>query len=216
MRPYESGLAAKISAAVELHQADNFCLNNQMIGFMRGVYVVLHGAETAGSSLFMPRIRVSGNTALISGQFVTVGADSIVYETHVSDVIISNNICTIRDPVDSAPLVRCFVSSDLFVQAPPDNKTARVIVDSNIFLAPTTTPDSMFFFRVSSRGFYFSNNMCDCRRMISGDGASSSKVELRDIIWDSSNKFGPTWLRQWGGNANLFEFYVANILRCKF
>ncbi|HGA3340249.1 TPA: hypothetical protein ACIR6E_001191 [Enterobacter roggenkampii] len=217
MRPSESGLAAKISAAVELHQADTFCLNNQMIGFMRGVYVVLHGAETAGSSLFMSRIRVSGNTALISGQFVTVGADSIGYNTHVSDVIISNNICTIRDPVDSAPLVRCFVSSDLFIQAPPDNETARVIVDSNIFLAPTTTPDSMFFFfRVSSRGFYFSNNMCDCRRMISGDGAGSSTVELRDIIWDASNKIGPTWLGQRGGNANLFEFYVANILRCKF
>lgn len=217
MRPSESGLAAKISAAVELHQSDTFCLNNQMMGFMRGVYVVLHGAETAGSSLFMSRIRVSGNTAFINGQFVTVGADSIGYSTHVSDVIISDNICTIMNPVDSAPLVRCFIASDLFVEAPPDNETARVLVDGNIFLAPTTTPDSLFFFyRVSSRSFYFSNNICDCRRMVSGDGAGSSFVELRDIIWDSSNKIGSTWLGLRGGNANMFEFYVANILRCKF
>lgn len=217
MRPSESGLAAKISAAVELHQSGTFCLNNQMYGFMRGVYVVLHGRETAGSGLFMNNIRVSGNTAYINGQFVTVGADSIDFDTHVSDVIISDNICTIMNPVDSAPLVRCFISSDLFVEAPPDNETARVLVDGNIFLAPTTTPDSLFFFyRVSSRGFYFSNNMCDCRRIISGDGAGTGIVELRDIIWDASNKIGPTWIGQRGGNANMFEFYVANILRCKF
>ena len=217
MKPSESGLAAKISAAVELHQSGTFCLNNQMYGFMRGVYVVLHGRETAGSGLFMNNIRVSGNTAYINGQFVTVGADSIDFDTHVSDVIISDNICTIMNPVDSAPLVRCFISSDLFVEAPPDNETARVLVDGNIFLAPTTTPDSLFFFyRVSSRGFYFSNNMCDCRRIISGDGAGTGIVELRDIIWDASNKIGPTWIGQRGGNANMFEFYVANILRCKF
>ncbi|EFH6526489.1 hypothetical protein KG819_000005 [Escherichia coli] len=217
MRPSESGLAAKISAAVELHQSGTFCLNNQMYGFMRGVYVVLHGRETAGSSLFMNNIRVSGNTAFINGQFVTVGADPIGFNTHISDVIISDNICTIMNPVDSAPLVRCFISSDLFVEAPPDNETARVLVDGNIFLAPTTTPDSLFFFyRVSSRGFYFSNNMCDCRRIISGDGAGTGIVELRDIIWDASNKIGPTWIGQRGGNANMFEFYVANILRCKF
>ncbi|HCT7819827.1 TPA: hypothetical protein OT797_002363 [Escherichia coli] len=217
MKPSESGLAAKISAAVELHQSGTFCLNNQMYGFMRGVYVVLHGRETAGSGLFMNNIRVSGNTAHINGQFVTVGADSIDFDTHVSDVIISDNICTIMNPVDSAPLVRCFISSDLFVEAPPDNETARVLVDGNIFLAPTTTPDSLFFFyRVSSRGFYFSNNMCDCRRIISGDGAGTGIVELRDIIWDASNKIGPTWIGQRGGNANMFEFYVANILRCKF
>ncbi|ENR4996839.1 hypothetical protein ACEVQL_004940 [Enterobacter roggenkampii] len=217
MRPSESGLASKISAAVELHQSETFCLNNQMYGFMRGVYVVLHGTETTGSSLFMSRIRVSGNTAFINGQFVTIGADSIGYSTHVSDVIISDNICTIMNPVDSAPLVRCFIASDLFVEAPPDNEVARVLVDGNIFLAPTTTPDSLFFFyRVSSRSFYFSNNICDCRRMVSGDGAGTSFVELRDIIWDSSNKIGSTWLGLRGGNANMFEFYVANILRCKF
>lgn len=217
MRPSESGLAAKISAAVELHQSDTFCLNNQMMGFMRGVYVALHGAETAGSSLFMSRIRVSGNTAFINGQFVTVGADSIGYSTHVSDVIISDNICTIMNPVDSAPLVRCFISSDLFINAPPDNETARVLVNGNTFLAPTTSADSVFFFfRVSSRGFYFSNNMCDCRRLISGDGEGTAVVELRDIVWDASNKIGPTWLGQRGGDANMIELYVANILRCKF
>ncbi len=217
LRPSESGLAAKISAAVELHQSYTFCLNNQMYGFMRGVYVVLHGHETAGSSLFMNTIRVSGNTAFINGQFVTVGADNIGYNTHVSDVIISDNICSIMNPVDSAPLVRCFISSDLFVQAPPDNETARVLVDGNIFLAPTTIPDSVFFFyRVSSRSFYFSNNICDCRRMVSGDGAGTATVELRDIIWDASNKIGSTWLGLRGGDANMFEFYVANILRCKF
>lgn len=52
--------------------------------------------------------------------------------------------------------------------------------------------------------------------MVSGDGAGTSFVELRDIIWDSSNKIGSTWLGLRGGNANMFEFYVANILRCKF
>lgn len=217
LRPSESGLAAKISAAVELHQSDTFCLNNQMYGFLRGVYVVLHGHETAGSGLFMSRIRVSGNTAFINGQFVTVGADNIGYNTHISDVIISDNICSIMNPVDSAPLVRCFISSDLLVQAPPDNETARVLVNGNIFLAPTTSADSVFFFfRVSSRGFYFSDNMCDCRRLISGDGEGTATVELRDIVWDASNKIGPTWLGQRGGNANMIELYVANVLRCKF
>jgi hypothetical protein len=217
MRPSESGLAAKISAAVELHQAGTFCLNNQMYGFMRGVYVVLHGSETAGSSLFMNNIRVSGNTALINGQFVTVGADPIGFNTHISDVIISDNICTIMNPVDSAPLVRCFIASDLFVEATPDSDTARILVQGNAFFAPTTVPDSeFFFFRVSTRGYYFSNNLCDCRRLISGDGAGTSTVELRDIVWDNTNVIGTTWLNARGGNANMIELYVASVLRCKF
>lgn len=217
MRPSESGLAAKISAAVELHQSGTFCLNNQMYGFMRGVYVVLHGSETAGSSLFMNNIRVSGNTAFINGQFVTVGADPIGFNTHISDVIISDNICTIMNPVDSAPLVRCFIASDLFVEATPDSDTARVLVQGNAFFAPTTVPDSeFFFFRVSTRGYYFSNNLCDCRRLISGDGAGTSTVELRDIVWDNTNVIGTTWLNARGGNANMIELYVASVLRCKF
>ena len=217
MRPSESGLAAKISAAVELHQSGTFCLNNQMYGFVRGVYVVLHGSETAGSSLFMNDIRVSGNTAFINGQFVTVGADSIGFNTHISDVIISDNICTIMNPVDSAPLVRCFIASDLFIEATPDSDTARVLVQGNTFFAPTTVSDSMFFFfRVSTRGYYFSNNLCDCRRLISGDGAGTSTLELRDIVWDNTNVIGTTWLNARGGNANMIELYVASVLRCKF
>ena len=217
MRPSESGLAAKISAAVELHQSGTFCLNNQMYGFMRGVYVVLHGRETAGSGLFMNNIRVSGNTAFINGQFVTVGADPIGFNTHISDVIVSDNICTIMNPVDSAPLVRCFIASDLFIEATPDNDTARILVQGNSFFAPTTVPDSeFFFFRVSTRGYYFSNNLCDCRRIISGDGAGTSTVELRDIVWDNTNVIGTTWLNARGGNANMIELYVAKVLRCKF
>ena len=217
LRPSESGLAAKKSAAVELHQSNTFCLNNQMHGFLRGVYVVMHSNETDGSGLYMTHIRVSGNTAYINGQFVTIGAESIFQKTHIHDVIVANNIVSVMDPPDSEPLIRCFIASDVFVEAPPDSDTARVLVQGNTFFAPTTVPNSMFFFfRVSTRSYYFSNNLCDCRRLISGDGAGTSTVELRDIVWDNTNVIGTTWLNARGGNANMIELYVASVLRCKF
>ncbi|MGD2722053.1 phage tailspike protein [Escherichia coli] len=213
----DTQLAAKISAAVELHQLDTFCTNNYMFGFMRGVYVVLHSGETGGQGTFMSRIHVTGNTAFINGQFVTIGAEAITANTHIYDVIVANNICVVMNPVDSAPLIRCFIASDVWTTAPPDSDTARVLVTDNTFFSPTTVSDSMFFFfRISTRGYYFSGNMCDCRRIISGDGAGTGTVELRDIVWDSTNVLGTTWLGQRGGTANMIELYVAAVLRCRF
>nr|WP_286088351.1 hypothetical protein [Enterobacter chengduensis] len=73
-----------------------------------------------------------------------------------------------------------------------------------------------FFFRISTRGWVFSGNHMDCCQAVSGDGAGTTTVELRDILWDNSNTFGTHWLAKRAGAPNLFEFYVAAMIRCKF
>lgn len=211
-------LAKKITAGVELHQLSTFCTDNIFVGMLRAIYVVMHSSEATGAGPYLSQFTVTGNIASITGQFITLGAESISMQTHITDGVIANNIATITPPLDPAqPIGRQFIASDVWQTAPPDSDTSRILVANNVFFCPTNLSGSAFFFyRVSTRGFYFTGNMMDCRHAVRGDGTGTAAVELRDIVWDKSNTFGPEWMGQRSGTTNLFEFYAASVLRCHF
>lgn len=221
--PAQSGLGQRISCGVELHQGNTFCENNYIEGCVRGVYVVLHSQEIQGQGPYMSNVRVTGNSANITGQFCTIGAEKIYADTHISDVIIADNVVKIV-PFTVVPgvtpitqLIRCFIASDVWITAPSDSDTYQVLVrDNSFFCSNDLKGSSFFFFRISTRGMSFSGNHMDCARMISGDGTGSTTVELLDIIWDNTNTLGTTWLGHRSAEPNLIELYVASIIRCRF
>ena len=215
----DTGFANRISAAVELHQNNTFCDNNHMVGLMRGVYVVMHGAEAAGQGLYMYNISVCNNTASVAGQFVTLTADQKVAITHIHNVIIANNIAVIAQPNDpTQQLGRIFINSEAWADTPKDSNTEAILVANNIFRCPINLTGSVFFaYRVSTRNYHFSGNLIDCQKMMSGDGLGvTDNLELRNIIWDSSNSLGDAWLNQRGKNTNLFDLYAAAVVSCHF
>lgn len=159
MSPAQSGIAQRITCAVELHQGFTYCEDNYIEGCIRGLYVVQHSQEIAGHGPRMSNVRVRGNPAIITGQFCTIVAEKIYTDTSITDVIISNNQCTIVDfnPVaGTAPItqvIRCFVSSDVWTTAPPDSETSRILIAGNTFFCPNNLTGSIFFFfRISTRG----------------------------------------------------------------
>ncbi|EOT1610654.1 phage tailspike protein, partial [Escherichia coli] len=215
----DTGFANRISAGVELHQHNTFCDNNHMIGLMRGVYVVMYGAEAAGQGLYMYNISVCNNIASVAGQFVTLTADQKVAITHIHNVIIANNIAVIEPPTDpDQEIGRIFINSETWKDTPKDSNTERVLVTGNIFHCPITLPGSVFFaYRISTRNYKFSGNMVDAQKIMAGDGLGvTEQLELRNIIWDSSNSLGNTWLGQRGKNTNLFDLYAAAVVSCHF
>ncbi|MFX2630605.1 hypothetical protein V6177_22795 [Enterobacter chengduensis] len=222
--PAQSGMAQRISCAVELHQSFTFCENNYIEGCIRALYVVMHSNEIQGHGGMMNNVRVCNNTAVITGQFCTIGAEKLYAETSITDVLIANNQASIVDfkPVSgTSPITqvgRNFVVSDVWVNdGVPDSETARVLITDNTFICPNTLSGSLFFyFTCSTRGWVFSGNHVDCRQAIAGNGQGSNTLELRDIIWDATNTFGTHWLGKRAAAPNLFEFYVAAILRCTF
>lgn len=223
MSPAQSGLAQRITCAVELHQSFTYCEYNYIEGCVRGLFVVMHSSEIAGHGPLMSNVRVVGNTAVITGQFCTIGAEKIYANTSITDVVIANNQCTIVgfNPIPGvAPItqiIRTFVASDVWTTAPQDSETSRILITDNTFFCPNNLTGSMFFFfRISTRGWVFSGNHMDCCQAVSGDGAGTTTVELRDILWDNTNTFGTHWLAKRAGAPNLFEFYVAAMIRCKF
>ena len=219
--PAQSGLAQYISCGVELHQSNTFCENNYIEGCMRGIYVVMHSQEMQGSGPFMTNVRVIGNTANIAGQFCTLGAEKIYADTRITDCIISNNVVVIVpfNPIPGvpiAPVARCFFACDAWTEAPQDSETSQILIRDNSFNCPTDLSGSVFFYpRISCRGMTFSGNHMDCARMIAGDGAGSATIELRDIIWDSTNTLGTNWMNKRAAFPNLIELYVAAVLRCR-
>ncbi|EFN5154739.1 hypothetical protein FQH28_21860 [Escherichia coli] len=215
----DTGFANRVSAGVELHQHNTFCDNNHMTGLMRGVYVVMHGAEAAGQGLYMYNISVCNNTASVAGQFVTLTADQKVAITHIHNVIIANNIAVIEPPTDpDQEIGRIFINSEMWKDTPRDSNTERVLVTGNIFHCPITLPGSVFFaYRISTRNYQFSGNMVDAQKIMSGDGLGvTDQLELRNIIWDSSNSLGNAWHNQRGKNTNLFDLYAAAVVSCHF
>ncbi len=60
-------------------------------------------------------------------------------------------------------------------------------------------------------------NVVDAQKVMSGDGQGvTDQIELRNIVWDSSNMLGNAWLGQRGGNTNLFDLYAAAVVSCHF
>jgi len=215
----DTGFANRISAGVELHQHSTFCDNNYMKGLMRGVYVVMHGAESGGQGVYMYNVSVCNNTASIAGQFVTLTADQGTAITYIHNVRIANNIAVIEPPTDpSQQLGRIFINSETWADTPPDSNTERVLVSNNIFHCPITLTGSVFFaYRVSTRNYIFSGNVVDCQKIMSGDGQGvTQNLELRNIVWDSSNTLGNAWLGQRNGTTNLFDLYAAAVVSCSF
>ena len=215
----DTGFAKKVSAGVELHQHNTFCDNNHMDGLMRGVYVVMHGAEAAGQGLYMYNISVCNNTASVAGQFVTLTADQKVAITYIHNVIIANNIAVIAQPTDpNQEIGRIFINSETWKDTPKDSNTEAILVANNIFRCPINLTGSVFFaYRVSTRNYHFSGNLIDCQKMMSGDGLGvTDNLELRNIVWDSTNTIGNQWVGNRGGNTNLFDIYAAGLISSHF
>jgi len=215
----DTGFANRISAAVELHQNNTFCDNNHMFGFMRAVYVVMHPAESGGQGYYMYNISVCNNVASFAGQFVTITADQSSGITYIHAVKICNNIATVEQPNDpNQQLGRIFINSEAWANTPLDSNTEAILVADNIFRCPINLTGSVFFaFRISTRNYHFSGNLIDCQKMVSGDGQGvTNNLEVRNIVWDSTNTIGNLWVGNRGGNTNLFDIYAAGLISCHF
>lgn len=217
--PAQNGLGQRISCGIELHQGNTFAENNHIEGCVRALYVVMHSQEN-GKGNIMANVKVTGNTANITGQFCTIGAEKIYADTSITDCLVADNICVIV-PLNASqpsidPLARAFIVSDVWTNAPRDSETSRILIRDNSFFCPNNLTGSRFFyFTISTRGYTFSGNHWDAQQAFSGDGSGTTTVELRDITWDNTNTMGTQWMGKRASNPNLFELYVAAIIRCK-
>lgn len=199
--------ARQNACTVELHQNNQWYRDSSITGYTRGVYIVMHGAESAGAGRYSYNIIVSGISGDVSGQFCTVGAANEDGGGHLSRVLIAGN--NIYSP-DIEPFT-CPSSVFLYVgftfTGTIDEDTSAIVVESNVFYSPAIRSDSYACYLASnSRGVKFSGNHFDCRRMIWCDS-----VNISNLIWESTNSIGITHANQRTG-MNLFEMRMSTMI----
>lgn len=205
-RFYNYSERAKVNACtVELHQNNQWYRDSVISGYTRGVYVVMHGHEAAGSGRYSYDHIVSGISGNVTGQFCTVGASNEYGGGHLSRVLITGN--NIRSPDVGSYIYpsSVFLYVGFTFTGTVDEDTSAIVVEGNNFYAPSTREDSYAcFISANSRGVKLSGNHFDCRRMVQCAG-----VSVEHFIWDRSNSIGlnHTGLRT---GMNLFEMRATS------
>lgn len=199
--------AKQNACTVELHQNNQWYRNSTITGYTRGVYVVMHGAESSGAGRYSYNNIISGNSGDVTGQFCTVGAANEDGGGHLSRVLIaSNNISSPDVPAFTYPS-SVFIYVGFSFTGIIDGDVSAIIVEGNNFYSPATRSDSYAcYFGANSNGIKFSGNNFDCRYMIWCDA-----VNISNLIWECTNSIGRTHSGLRSG-ANLFEMRMVKLI----
>ncbi|HAP2511860.1 TPA: hypothetical protein ISC87_000138 [Escherichia coli] len=205
--------AQMIACTVELHQHDTWYRDSFIEGYVRGCYIVLHGAEAAGAGTYIYNAVVSGVTGDISGQAIILaaGPDSVT-TTHINGVSIENCRFTAGSQAGMCSFIDFFQdgnsNSSQYLINHVTVKGCSFIVDRSRSLSAAITLNG------SIQGIIFQNNFFDVKQAMVSELPNGRTVQLDRFNWDSSNIIGDdnTGTRT---ALNLFEtLRVSSMTRC--
>ncbi|MCA7662245.1 phage tailspike protein [Escherichia coli] len=205
--------AQMIACTVELHQHDTWYRDSFIEGYVRGCYIVLHGAEAAGAGTYIYNAVVSGVTGDISGQAIILaaGPDSVT-TTHINGVSIENCRFTAGSQAGMCSFIDFFQdgnsNSSQYLINHVTVKGCSFIVDRSRSLSAAITLNG------SIQGIIFQNNFFDVKQAMVSELPNGRTVRLDRFNWDSSNIIGDdnTGTRT---ALNLFEtLRVSSMTRC--
>ncbi|MGS2992873.1 phage tailspike protein [Escherichia coli] len=205
--------AQMIACTVELHQHDTWYRDSFIKGYVRGCYIVLHGAEAAGAGTYIYNAVVSGVTGDISGQAIILaaGPDSVT-TTHINGVSIENCRFTAGSQAGMCSFIDFFQdgnsNSSQYLINHVTVKGCSFIVDRSRSLSAAITLNG------SVQGIIFQNNFFDVKQAMVSELPVGRTVQLDRFNWDSSNIIGDdnTGTRT---ALNLFEtLRVSSMTRC--
>lgn len=203
--------AREIACTVELHQHNQYYTNCLFDGYTRGVYVVMHSAESEGAGLYHYGATVLNNSGSITGQFVIFSATNETGIAHVSDVLVAGNNVSIGNNRTSN------TSDAVFVEIAPSDAgstvgdISRINITGNNFSVPAAVANSFFLnVRSNSSGVNISNNIIDCRKAINSPVGST--LAVNGLTWQSNNVFG---ISHAGARAGINLFQLSfNMTSC--